>query len=165
MFNKDSYHIAKTMAFASNCSLIKWLANLFTFTCLFANMSAITPGAKDHGSIMVTINSKLSNASSLMCQSESCRSFVHAAVKCYRKRDCLSLYFNGADMSCLLCTCPVDPSVFNRHVLTVQEALHVIDKPRLAKGMENYKTVYYIQLCNIYAHFMNIFVNSLKYAK
>ena len=102
-------------------------------------MSAFTPIA-NHRSTMVTINPYISDAFSLMYRGESCRSFVHAAVQCHRERNCLGFYYNGTDMSCLACVCPVNPSVvFNRYSLMVQAAFHVIHMPWLTRGTQTHR--------------------------
>ena len=124
------------MNFVPKCLALTWLDYLFISLCLFIEISALTPTAKET-SVMVSINPNISNTSSLMCRDQRCRSRVDAAIQCRREAECLGFYFNYTNMACLVCSCPADPYVFNRYCSLVQGALYVTNAPRLEKGKQN----------------------------
>ena len=137
------------MDFVSKCTVLAWLGCLIISLCLFMKISALTPNAKKT-SVMVSINPNISDTSSLMCRDQRCRSRVDAAIQCHREAECLGFHFNYINMACLVCSCPVDPSVFNRYCSLVQGALYVIDAARLEEGMQNSKTFGHQQYLRIW---------------
>ena len=114
------------------------LVNFLIMFCYFWSTYFLQASANG-SSIFMSINTNLSNVSSLMCREEQCDGVVRLAIQCHRETGCLGWFYDDVvTNSCMLCQCPGDPYHYNRHSLVVQGGLHVLDKPRVEKGRENH---------------------------
>ena len=140
LFPVKSYQALKSIS--ENSILKMYLVNFSIILCHFVGVCRSQINV-NRSSIFVLASPNLSNASSLMCRGEECLGgFVRLATACHRETGCLGWFYDDTvTMSCLVCNCPADPSEINRHSLTAEGALYLIDTPRLEKGMQNHLTL------------------------